>query len=206
MNDYWNYVFLAAGWASAAAGVYAFNAKTMIPLRVAATLACALGFVWGLSKGNYPNVVANAVLLPLNLKRLVEMRRLIVDSGAASVRPSGFEWLKPFMHPVRFSAGQTLFRKGDVGEEAYLIGEGEIAIPEHAASVGPGAMLGEIGLLTAGNRRTASAVCATDVRAWKVSYRELEQLCLQNPEFSLHLARVIVQRYEANLVKESPQS
>ena len=161
MNDYWNAVFLTAGWASAAAGVYAFNAKTMIPLRVAATLACALGLIWGLSKGNYPNVVANAVLLPLNLKRLIEMRRLIVDSKAAVGRPSGFEWLKPFMHPAQFTAGQTLFQKGDVGAEAYLIGAGEIAIPEHDASVGPGALLGEIGLLTAGNRRTASAICRT---------------------------------------------
>jgi CRP/FNR family transcriptional regulator, cyclic AMP receptor protein len=203
LRDYYEYLFQIAGWSSAALSIYAFNAKTMIPLRVAALSACALGLIWGLSRGNYPNVVANAALLPLNLARLAQMRRLIVDSKAASERPSGYEWLKPFMHPVEFAAGQTMFGKGDVGSEAFLVGSGEVSIPEHGAKVGPGALLGEIGLLTSGNRRTASAICLSDVRAWRVSFGELEQLCLQNPEFCLHMARIIVRRYEANLVAGS---
>jgi CRP/FNR family cyclic AMP-dependent transcriptional regulator len=198
----WDYFFEAAGWASAAFAVYAFHAKTMIPLRVAAVSACVLGLVWSLSRGNYPNVVANSILLPLNLLRLTEMRKLIVDAKASSERPKGYEWLKPFMHPVEFAAGQAMFRKGDIGAEAFLVGSGEIAIPEHNATVGPGALIGEIGLLTNGNRRTASAVCTSDVRAWKVGFDELEQLCLQNPEFCLHMARIIVRRYEANLLVE----
>jgi CRP/FNR family cyclic AMP-dependent transcriptional regulator len=184
----WDYFFEAAGWASAAFAVYAFHAKTMIPLRVAAVSACVLGLVWSLSRGNYPNVVANSILLPLNLLRLTEMRKLIVDAKASSERPKGYEWLKPFMHPVEFAAGQAMFRKGDIGAEAFLVGSG--------------ALIGEIGLLTNGNRRTASAVCTSDVRAWKVGFDELEQLCLQNPEFCLHMARIIVRRYEANLLVE----
>jgi len=74
-----------------------------------------------------------------------------------------------------------------------------VGIPEHDAAVGAGGLLGEIGLLTEGHVRTASAICRTDVRAWKISFAELEQLCLQDPQFCLHLARVIVQRYQANL-------
>ena len=46
-----------------------------------------------------------------------------------------------------------------------------------------------------------TGLAATDVRAWRISYKDLEELCLQNPDFCFHLARIIVQRYEANIVK-----
>jgi hypothetical protein len=188
-----------AGWIAAGFAIYAFRAQTMIPLRVAATIATVFGFVYASSKSAYPNMALNATLFALNLYRLNEMRRLIADSGAAAARPQGYEWLKPFMHRVEFAEGHVLFRRGDVGAEAYLIGAGDVYVPEHKASVAAGDLLGEIGLLTQGNTRTASAICRSAVRAWRISFQELEQLCVQNPEFGLHLARVIVRRYEANL-------
>jgi CRP/FNR family cyclic AMP-dependent transcriptional regulator len=195
------YISEATGWASALLEVFAFRAKTMIPLRIATAFASGFGFAYAAFSHSFPSMFLYAVLLPINLMRLREMRRLIADSGASVARPSGYEWLKPFMHRADFPAGHVLFRKGDVGGEAYLIGSGDVFVPEHAASVKAGDLLGEIGLLTSGHLRTASAICRTEVRAWKVSFEEMEQLCLQNPEFCLHLARVIVQRYEANLGK-----
>jgi CRP/FNR family cyclic AMP-dependent transcriptional regulator len=171
----------------------------MIPLRVAAVFACVFGFAYGYLSHAYPSMAISLALLPVNLWRLKELRRLIADSGAAVDRPSHYEWLRPFMHRADFPAGHVLFRKGEVGEAAFLIGAGEVHIPEHDATVGAGGLLGEIGLLSAGHVRTASAVCRTDVRAWKISFDELEQLCLQDSKFCLHMARVIVQRYQANL-------
>ena len=85
------------------------------------------------------------------------------------------------MHRIELPAGHVLFRKGEVGAEAFLIGSGEVHIPEYDALVRPGDLLGEIGLLATGNLRTATAVCRTPVRAWRVSYQELKELCLQNP-------------------------
>ena len=105
------------------------------------------------------------------------------------------------MNQVDFRAGETIFSKGDVGDHAYLIGSGAVRVPEHDAQAMEGALLGEMGLLTRDNRRTASAIAASQVRAWRISYKDLEQLCLQNPAFCLHMARIIVQRYEANLAK-----
>ncbi len=66
-----------------------------------------------------------------------------------------------------------------------------------------GGLLGEIGLLTVGHIRTATAICQTDVRAWRISFAEMEQLCLQDSKFCLHLARIIVQRYQANLQRSA---
>jgi hypothetical protein len=193
----------ALGYAAGGFGIYAFRAKTMIPLRIAATCGCALGLAYGAVRGAQPTVIVNALMLALNFWRLMEMRRLVRDSGAAAQvdpsRPEGYDWLKPFMHRIELPAGHVLFRKGEVGAEAFLIGSGEVHIPEYDALVRPGDLLGEIGLLATGNQRTATAVCRTPVRAWRVSYLELKELCLQNPQFCLHLATVIVRRYEHNL-------
>jgi hypothetical protein len=191
------------GYAAGGFGIYAFRARTMIPLRVAATCGCALGLAYGALRGAQPTIIVNAIMLALNLWRLAEMRRLIRDSGAAAgadpTRPEGYDWLKPFMHRVELPAGRVLFRKGEVGAEAFLIGSGEVHIPEYDALVRPGDLLGEIGLLATDNLRSATAVCRTPVRAWRVSYDELKELCLQDPQFCLHLATVIVRRYEHNL-------
>lgn len=193
------YVTETTGWIAGILELYAFQEKTMIPLRVAAVFACVFGFAYGYLSHAYPSMAISLALLPVNLWRLKELRRLIANSGAAVDRPSHYEWLRPFMHRADFPAGHVLFRKGEVGEAAFLIGAGEVHIPEHDATVGAGGLLGEIGLLSAGHVRTASAVCRTDIRAWKISFDELEQLCLQDAKFCLHMARVIVQRYQANL-------
>ena len=200
-----SYLFDAAGWTAAALAIFAFQARTMVPLRTAATFATCFGFAYAAAKGAWPNMTVNAVLFVLNLRRLTEMRRLIADARAADERPSGFEWLKPFMHRVDFPAGHVLFQRGEVGEQAYLLGSGEVFVPEHGGLAKAGDMIGEIGLLTGGHKRTASAICRTEVRAWAANYRELEALCLQNPEFCWHLTRIIVRRYEENLAQTPPR-
>ena len=189
----------ASGWCSAALALYSFYARTMIPLRVAAIAGCFFAIIFAYNRGNHPNLVASAILLPLNVVRLVQMRRLIDDAKQAQVEAGNFNWLKPFMQQVDFPAGATIFRKGDIGAEAYLVGAGDVRIPDHNAIAKEGALLGEIGLFSREHRRTASAIAVTDVRAWRVSYDDLNQLCLQNPAFCLHMSKVIVQRFEANL-------
>jgi CRP/FNR family transcriptional regulator, cyclic AMP receptor protein len=198
------YLTETTGWIASILEVYAFQEKTMIPLRIAAVFACVFGFAYGYLSHAFPSMAVSLVLLPVNLWRLKELRRLIADSGASVIQPSQYEWLRPFMHRANFRAGDVLFRKGEVGDSAFLIGAGDIRIPEHRATVSAGGLLGEIGLLTVGHIRTASAICQTDVRAWKISYAELEQLCLQDSKFCLHMARVIVQRYQANLQGGAP--
>jgi CRP/FNR family transcriptional regulator, cyclic AMP receptor protein len=191
------------GYVAGGFGIYAFRAKTMIPLRIAATCGCAFGLAYGALRGAQTTTVVNAIMLALNFWRLLEMRRLIRDSDTMTQidpsRPNGYDWLKPFMHRIELPAGHVLFRKGEVGAEAFLIGSGEVHIPEYDATVRPGDLLGEIGLLATDNLRSATAVCRTPVRAWRASYHELKELCLQNPQFCLHLATLIVRRYEHNL-------
>ena len=189
------------GWLAAAASLFAFHSKTMIPLRIAIIAANVLSIVWGFYAWNLPNLVLNIVLLPLNILRLREMQKLVGDVKRASRDALDYEWLKPFMRMSEFKAGSVIFSKGDVGDAAYIIGEGQINLPELGIILGPGTLIGEMGLFTEGNRRISTARCMSDVRVWKITYTDFEQLYFQNPEFGLHLVRLMVRRMETNFAR-----
>ncbi|HEY8579284.1 MAG TPA: cyclic nucleotide-binding domain-containing protein [Beijerinckiaceae bacterium] len=189
----------ACGWASVAASLYAFNSKTMIPLRVAIVVANVLALAWSGYNHNLPNLTLNAILLPLNILRLREMRRLVDDVKRASRAELDYDWLKPFMRPVELKAGETIFHRGDVADAAYVIGEGQVNLPELGVILGPGALMGEMGLFATGNRRMSAARAMSDVRLYRISYADFEQLYYQNPEFGLYIVRLMVRRMETNL-------
>lgn len=189
----------ACGWLAAAASLFAFWSKTMIPLRVAIIIANALSIIWGLYAHNWPNLIVNLVLLPLNVMRLREMQKLVSDVRRASRDALDYDWLKPFMRISEYPAGAVMFSKGDIADAAYVIGEGQVSLPELGIILGPGALIGEMGLFTQGNKRFSTARCMSDVRAWRITYADFEQLYFQNPEFGLHVVRLMMRRMESNM-------
>ena len=191
------------GWSAVAASLFAFHSKTMIPLRVAIIAANVLSIVWGFYTLNMPNLVLNCLLLPLNILRLREMQKLIADVRAANREPIDYDWLKPYMRQVEYRAGQAIFNKDDPADAAYVIGEGQVALPELGVILGPGSLMGEMGLFTSGNKRVSGATCVGDVRAWRITYNEFEQLYFQNPQFGFHVVRLMVRRMESNLARFS---
>jgi hypothetical protein len=184
--------------AEALTGIGAAYAKRMIPLRIMAILNNLFGLLVGLGVGSFAIVLKHVVTFPLNAVRLREMRRLVASVREANAGDLNIEWLKPFMHSRTLRAGTRLFSKGDIADEAFLLVEGRIDIPERSASLAPGGIFGEMALFTADGRRTASAVCVTDVRLLAITYEQFEQLYFQNPEFGLYLVRLIVRRFEMN--------
>ncbi len=187
------------GWLAAAASLFAFWSKTMIPLRVATIVANVLSIAWGLYSHNWPNLIVNVVLLPVNIMRLREMQKLVSDVQRASRDALDYEWLKPFMRMTEYPAGAVIFSKGDMADAAYVIGEGQISLPELGIILGPGTLIGEMGLFTQGNKRFTTARCMNDVRAWRITYEDFEQLYFQNPEFGLHVVRLMMRRMETNM-------
>lgn len=191
----------ALAWAEAATVVGSAYMKRMIPLRITAMVCNCLGLTYGLLTGTFPTIAKHAINLPLNFSRLREMRRLIDSVREANANDLNIEWLKPFMHPESAPATDFVFRKGDVGGEAYVVVEGQVEIVERGVTIGPGALFGEMALFTKTGKRTASARCVTDVRLLAITYEQFEQLYFQNPEFGLYLVRLIVRRFEANHIE-----
>jgi CRP-like cAMP-binding protein len=188
----------ALGWVAAAATLYAFMARTMIPLRAAAIVANVAFILYGAFSHTMPVLLLHALLLPLNILRLRDMTRLIAETRAASTANPTIDWLKPYMTKVTFPAGTTLFAHGDKADAAYFLLAGEVEIVEINGKLGPNALFGEIGLFTAGNLRTMTCRASQDVMALRITYEDFERLFYQNPQFGFYVLRLIVQRLQAN--------
>jgi CRP/FNR family transcriptional regulator, cyclic AMP receptor protein len=186
-----------AGWIAAALVFSTFFMKTMLRLRLVAIVANVafmtyglLGLAYGDFGRLYPIFVLHTCLLPLNVVRLVELRRMV-----AAVRDAGGEQvaraLAPYLSVETHRADETLFRRGQAADRLYLVQQGTVAIPEAGVALSPGDVFGEVGLLAQHGRRTAGAVCVTDCRLLTLSGPKLLELCYQDPRLAISLARLI---------------
>jgi CRP/FNR family transcriptional regulator, cyclic AMP receptor protein len=199
MSDPLFYAIVGAAWLHTAAAVVAAFSKTMIPLRVGSVIANILGVAVGAASANAPVFLRHLILLPLDLIRLREMRRLIASVRRAADGELNVEWLKPFMHPAALRDGAVLFRRGEAADQAFMLIEGEIELVELGAVLQPGTLFGEMALFTQSGARTATAQARGDCRLLAITYDQFEQLYFQNPRFGLYLVRLMVRRYESNL-------
>ncbi len=132
-----------------------------------------LGLAYGDFGRLYPIFVLHTCLLPLNVVRLRQLRRVI-----AAVSDASGEQVVRALAPCL--SLETLFRRGEVAGRLYLVQQGPVAIPEAGVALSPGDVFGEVGLFAPHGRRTAGAVCATDCRLLMLSGPKLLGLCHQD--------------------------
>jgi CRP-like cAMP-binding protein len=85
---------------------------------------------------------------------------------------------------ITIPAGGVLIAEGDLPYEVLVIEEGEVDVVrdgERLASLGPGDVVGEMGLLEQ-QRRMATVTARTDVRAVAISADDLNVLAKEMPE------------------------
>jgi CRP/FNR family transcriptional regulator, cyclic AMP receptor protein len=188
---------LIAGWISAVLVFSTFFMKTMIPLRligIASNVAfmsyALLGLQYGVFGQLYPILVLHAGLLPLNVIRLRQVRRLVDAVGAAS-DDEAIRALIPYMKTEEHSSGEVLFKLGDPADKLYVIEHGRVVFPEIGKEVGAGAVLGEVGLFAAGGTRSLTALCEGDCRLWTITKEKALELYYQNPKFGMFLIRLV---------------
>ena len=186
------------GVAAAAASLYAANSRTIIPLRIAAIVANALAMTYSFLHGTYPTFALNAVLLPLNAWRLRDMLKLIRDIDTAAKGDLNAEWLLPYMRPKSFKAGDIIMKRGEYAHGAFYVSTGEVELVELGRTVGPGSLLGEVGLFAPDGLRMATARAKTDVTTGRIDYDQFKALYFQNPEFGFRLLHLIVGRLQQN--------
>lgn len=177
-----------------------FFMKTIIPLRVVGA-ASNVGFiVFGVIQHQWPVLLLNAALLPINCFRTVSMMRLTrrVEAAAATGDPSGV-WLRPYMQTEKFGKGDILFRKGDPAAELYYLAEGRIKFVEIDVELPPGRIFGEIAFFTQERLRTQTALCVEDSTVLSIDESTLKQLYYQNPEFGFHLVSLVARRLANNI-------
>jgi CRP/FNR family transcriptional regulator, cyclic AMP receptor protein len=201
-----------AGWIASALVFSTFFMKTMLPLRLVAITSnvafmsyALLGLVYGDFGRLYPIFVLHACLLPLNVVRLRQLRRVIAAvrdaSGEQVVRA-----LAPYLSLETHQAGETLFRRGEAADRLYLVQQGTVAIPESEVALSPGDVFGEVGLFAPQGRRTATAVCTTDCRLLTLDGPKLVELCYQDAKLAVFLARLLAGYVDAETGKSDSEA
>lgn len=189
----------AAGFVAAGFVFATFWMKTMILLRGFAICSNFAFLSYGYMGELYPVLALHSVLLPLNVYRLWEMRRLIEAVKRATDGTFSMEWALPHARKRRLESGATLFRKGEKAEAMYYLVRGQARVVEFGVTLGEGEMLGEIALFSESERRIATVVCDTDCEFLVLSFDTVRQLYFQNPAFGFYLVNLITRRLVADL-------
>jgi CRP-like cAMP-binding protein len=115
------------------------------------------------------------------------------------VEAADLESLLPDLHRRSFEAGTHVFREGDLGQQLYLILDGEVKIARSGpggaevvfAVLLPGDMFGELALLEEGAVRTADAVAVQPTDCLTLERRALIAFLDSHPERVWRLVRAL---------------
>jgi CRP/FNR family cyclic AMP-dependent transcriptional regulator len=187
--------------------------KHMISLRVLALASNVLFITFSVLHAHFeiaqligmPEFLLNAILLPINSKRLLEILRLTKQIEQATVESPVSEWLLPNMHLRTRKAGEMLFRKGDKAHEVIYVASGRLKLQEADYYLGPGELIGEIGLFSAEKVRTMTVVCETDCELYTMTDEMIYHLYYQNPKLGFFFMRLIVERLLRDIRRGRPQ-
>jgi len=176
--------------------------KDMVSLRVLALASNVLFILFGLLHAHLditqllvmPEFLLNSILLPVNAKRLAEILRLTKQIEQATVESPVSEWLLPHMYLSKHKAGDVLFRKGDVAKEIIYVADGRLKLPDIDHHIGPGELIGEIGLFSPEKARTLTVVCDTDCELYKMTDEMIYRLYYKNPKLGFFFIHLIVER------------
>jgi putative ABC transport system ATP-binding protein len=95
-----------------------------------------------------------------------------------------------------FEAGEVIIREGEVGEELFLISEGEVEVLRHdheVARLGPADFFGEASLIS-GEPRNATVVATEPLDAYVVPKEDLAMAMKKSTRFRQQLRRFFLRR------------
>src|SRR5512143_2724268 len=104
-----------------------------------------------------------------------------------------------------YEPGSYLFRDGDPGENLYVVKEGNLEILLAADSpdemllkiCGPGEYVGEMGLILADGKRTATVRAKDRVRTWVMSRAKFTQVLQRWPVIAYSMVNILSERLDA---------
>jgi CRP/FNR family transcriptional regulator, cyclic AMP receptor protein len=172
-----------------------FYLKTMIRLRIVAIASNIVYIAYGAIGGLVPILVLHALLLPLNVWRLIEVKQLVRKVRASAQNGTAApELIVPYMQQVKLGKGQQVFAKGDSADCVYYVFRGSARLLGKNIVVPEGQMMGVMGIFSSEHRRTDTALCLTDVELGVISKNRILELLYENAEFGAFLIRMIAQR------------
>jgi CRP-like cAMP-binding protein len=114
--------------------------------------------------------------------------------------------------PRRYRRGEVVFHEGDLGDSVHLLATGRVAVRTTTpdgdsvtyAVAGPGEAFGELALLSADHRRTATVVALEDTETLALRREQFERVRTRHPGVDRMLVEILaarVRRLSAHLVE-----
>jgi CRP/FNR family transcriptional regulator, cyclic AMP receptor protein len=192
------------GYAASASVLITFCMSTMVPLRTVAICSNVLFASYGAFAHIYPVLILHTVLLPVNAVRLYQILDLIKRVRAAELSELSVEILLPLMSKRKLKAGEVLVRKGEKADSMYYLASGTMRIVEVGKTIGPGTVLGEIGIFARDQKRTATVESLDECEIYEISESRTKQLYFQNPAFGFAMMKVVIGRLVENAAAQQP--
>jgi CRP-like cAMP-binding protein len=125
------------------------------------------------------------------------LRRVPLFSG---IDPGKLKLLAYTSEVVTYHPGQVLFRKGDVGDAAYVIikGDAQVTVMTDTGEIPvallkDGDFLGEIAILC-DTPRTATITASTELKTLRIRKEPFFELLKQFPEMAIEMTRLLAER------------
>lgn len=189
------------GYVAALLVFVTFWMKTMVSLRVLGIASNIFFIGYGYMAAAYPPLVLHILLLPLNVLRLRQMLQLSQQVQEAAAGNLNMDWLKPFTSRRGMHAGEVLFRKGDTADRMFFVVSGRCRLTESGIDIAPGAMVGELGLLSPDKTRTQTMQCVESGELLQITYGQFRQLYFQNPKFGFYFMELTSRRLFENIAR-----
>lgn len=186
------------GYAASASVLVTFCMGTMVPLRAVAICSNVLFASYGALAHIYPVLILHTILLPVNSVRLYQILNLIKRVRAAELSEMSVESLLPLMSKRKLKTGEVLIHKGDKASSMFYLASGTMKIVEIGKTIGPGTVLGEIGIFARDQKRTATVECVEDCEVYEISESRTKQLYFQNPAYGFAVMKVVIGRLAEN--------
>ena len=171
-----------------------FCARTMIPLRLIALGSNVAFLTYGALLHLYPVLLLHAVLLPVNVWRLTEILRLKGHVRVSGGSDAIFTALLPFATRFTVNKGEAIIRKGESSDCLYLVFKGALWVAEAEVELGPGTVVGEMGVLSDAHLRTATVTALQESALGRISAQDFDRVYFTNPSLGLSLIRLIIRR------------
>jgi hypothetical protein len=171
-----------------------FYMKKMVWLRIVGILSNIAFISYGSIEGLVPIFILHSLLLPLNLFRLLQIQTRTTALRERWKDEPSLDALLPFMTQSRLKMGEVLFDKNDIANEMFFVLEGVVRLEEIDMTFGKGELLGVLNIFSPSKKRTATAICETDVKLLRVSADKVLQLCGENPKFGFYMTQLIAGR------------
>jgi CRP-like cAMP-binding protein len=112
------------------------------------------------------------------------------------LQPEELERIAAWLEPVEVPAGWYLLNQGSYPEGFFVVLDGEVTVERDGmpiAKIGPGDFFGEIALLE-DDRRTATVMTATRVKAAVMDAADFFEMCAEIPAISSRITDAAMRR------------